>query len=103
MPLWSRNGQELFYRTVNQTGAAPQTLRKIDVTTDSSFAFTAEETVGIGTFMSVGYYRSFDVTPDGERFLVVLPAERTEVDTPQPRFIIVQNWFEELRRLVPTD
>ena len=50
----------------------------------------------------IGYYRSFDVTPDGERFLVVLPAERTEVDAPQPRIIIVQNWFEELRRLVPT-
>ena len=103
IPLWSRNGRELFYRTVNQTGAAPQTLRKIDVTTDPSFTFATEETVAIGTFMSTGYYRSFDVTPDGERFLVVLPAERTEVDTPQPRFIVVQNWFEELRRLVPTN
>ena len=53
--------------------------------------------------MSVGYYRSFDVTPDGERFLVVLPAERTEIDAPQPRIVIIQNWFEELRRLVPTN
>ena len=53
--------------------------------------------------MSVGYYRSFDVTPAGERFLVVLPDERTEVDTPQRRIIVVQHWFEELRRLVPTN
>ena len=53
--------------------------------------------------MSAGYYRSFDVTPDGERFLVVLPAQRTGVDTPQSRITVVQNWFEELRRLVPTD
>ena len=32
-----------------------------------------------------------------------LPAERTEADAPQPRMIVVQNWFEELRRLVPTN
>jgi len=40
----------------------------------------------------------FDIHPDGERFLVV--------DTPDLRdckVVIVQNWFEELKRLVPVD
>jgi len=44
----------------------------------------------------------YDVAADGQRFIMirnatnVSPAER-------PQFIIVQNWFEELKRLVPTD
>ncbi len=101
MPLWSRDGQELFYRTVNQTGDTPQTLRKINVSTKPAFTFTTEETVQIGEFMSFGYYRSFDVTPDGERFLVVLPPQAKDSDAPQPQINVVQNWFEELKERVP--
>jgi hypothetical protein len=41
--------------------------------------------------------RSYDVTPDGERFLMArLPAER-----PRPRVVVVINWSEELKRLMP--
>jgi hypothetical protein len=41
--------------------------------------------------------RSYDVTPDGERFLMTrLPGE-----LPRPRIVVVLNWFEELRAKVP--
>ena len=41
--------------------------------------------------------RSYDVTPDGERFLMTrLPDER-----PQPYVIVVLNWFEGLKAKVP--
>jgi hypothetical protein len=40
--------------------------------------------------------RSYDVMPDGERFLLTkLPGEQ-----PRPRVIVVLNWFEELRARV---
>jgi hypothetical protein len=39
------------------------------------------------------------VSPDGKRFLVVKPAPATQATAPQ--IIVVQNWFEELKRLVP--
>jgi hypothetical protein len=40
---------------------------------------------------------SYDVTPDGERFLLTkLPAE-----PPRPRLVMALNWFEELRTKVP--
>lgn len=90
------------YRTINQTGTAQQTLKKISVSTNPSFTFTSEEAVPIGRFMSFGYYRSFDVTPDGDRFLVVLLPKQSELAAVQPRDDIVVNWFEELNRLVPT-
>jgi len=41
--------------------------------------------------------RSYDVTPDGERFLLTkLPGEQ-----PRPRIVVVLNWFDELSAKVP--
>jgi hypothetical protein len=44
--------------------------------------------------------RTYDVSLDGQRFLMIkLPRS---VDSPTPRsVVIVQNWLEELRRLAP--
>jgi hypothetical protein len=41
--------------------------------------------------------RSYDVSPDGQRLLVSKHARTIE----QRRVRLVQNWFEELERLVP--
>jgi len=41
--------------------------------------------------------RTYDVSHDGRRFLMVKgPANQAS-----PQIVIVQNWFDELRRLVP--
>ena len=58
---------------------------------------------------SGGYYapgggefgRTYDISPDGERFLMI--KESGSDETSSTEFILVQNWFEELKRLVPTD
>ena len=44
--------------------------------------------------------RSYDVSPDGEQFLMIKESGG-EVTTAPQRFIVVQNWFEELRQRVP--
>ena len=46
--------------------------------------------------------RSYDVSPDGQRFLMIKPGQGSEETAARPSLVIVQNWFEELRRLVPT-
>jgi hypothetical protein len=44
--------------------------------------------------------RGYDVTSDGQRFLMVQNTERPPI---KPTYIVlVQNWFEELKHLVPT-
>jgi len=54
----------------------------------------------IGVFQFDDGGHSFDIANDGVRFLMV----RIEADFAQlSEFIVVQNWFEELERLVPTD
>ena len=42
--------------------------------------------------------RTYDVSPDGQRFLMV---KQLASQAAAPQIIVVQNWFEELRRLVP--
>ncbi len=42
---------------------------------------------------------SYDVSSDGSQFLMI----RRLIPPPQTQINIVLNWFEELKRLVPTD
>ena len=55
---------------------------------------STERSFSIGTpkklFAHLGGY---DVSADGQRFLVAEPAE----DAPEPMVRIVQNWYEEFR------
>ncbi len=43
----------------------------------------------------------YDVSLDGRRFLMVQPDGSTDSTAPAS-IIVVQNWHEELKRLVPT-
>jgi Tol biopolymer transport system component len=100
-PLWSRAGDRLFYRP--STIAAEITLKSVDIVTKSTFAFSNEQTLPIQGFNVVAYYRDYDITPDGERLLMLFPANRTTDtgESARPQIVVVENWFEELKRLVP--
>jgi eukaryotic-like serine/threonine-protein kinase len=93
-PLWAPNGQELFY--VGPDGVL------MGVRTDARGSlWSASSPLKIleGPYMTLSSIsgRTYDISPDGRRFLMVKrPANRAP-----PQIVIVQNWFEELRRLVP--
>ena len=56
-----------------------------------------------GNFSGRRDLRSYDVSPDGQRFLLLKPSgAATDEPGVGPRAILVQGWFDELRRLVPT-
>ena len=94
-PVWSRNGKELFYRNGN---------RMMAVAVETQPTFRPGATSLLFQKASAGRYFSdlnanYDVSLDGRRFLIVEP-----VDPFRPTEItLVQNWFEELKRLVPTE
>jgi arylamine N-acetyltransferase len=92
-PLWSRNGKQLFYRRQDQVWV-------VDVRTDGGFATSKPRLL----FERPGYYstspiRSYDLSLDSQRFLMMKLDQRKP--TPVTEMILVQNWFEELKRLVP--
>jgi hypothetical protein len=51
-------------------------------------------------YASWGAVRDWDVSLDGNRFLMVKLGERRP--EPVTELILVQNWFQELKRLCPT-
>jgi len=98
-PGWSRDGSEIFYRH-----PSIRTVRVVDVATDSGFSFGTERELPIARHVTFNDFRDYDITPDGQRFLMIFPQGETDsAESSTQRINVVLNWFEELKRLVPTD
>ena len=95
-PLWSRDGSELYYLEPGP----PSRLMSVSVNaTDTDFSFLDRTQIIPWPYRGVDNpYRTYDVSPDGKRFLAIKEGG-TEGATAQ--IIIVENWFEELKRLAP--
>ena len=60
----------------------------------------------IAGYLTFNDFRDYDILPDGEQFVMVFPADRTEATTTRPflnEIHIVFNWFTELFERVPVD
>ena len=94
-PLWAPNGQELFF--VASDGSLMAV--RVDAGGSSWRAASPVRVVeGLYINRTSRSSRNYDVSGDGKRFLMVKPPARQD---PAPQIIVVQHWFEELRRLVP--
>ena len=93
-PIWARSGQELVY--VSPTGA----LMRVGVTSGPSWATTTPTlAVKEGYVTNPNWWgRSFDISPDGQRFLMIKEGGIDGTTSP-PSIIVVQHWVEELKRL----
>lgn len=95
-PLWSRDGRELFYRDFSGAVMA--------VPVNDVSGFTAGEVMKIidgGAYTGGGPFgsaRTYDVSPDGRRLLMI---KRGDSSGDGGTIVVVVNWFEELKRLVP--
>src|SRR5207249_5067570 len=45
--------------------------------------------------------RSYEIAPDGQRFLLIKAGGGADQTAAPPSLIVVQHWLEELKRLVP--
>lgn len=93
-PVWSRNGRELFYR------AGDRVMR---VTIDASRGFKASKPQplfeGKYKLESATLLSSYDLAPDGRRFLMM----RSEQQTAPTRLNVVSGWFEDMKHRLPTE
>jgi eukaryotic-like serine/threonine-protein kinase len=93
-PVWNPNGRELFYRTQNK-------LMAVDIATQPSFSAGTPRRLFEGRYQPTTLtVPNYDVSPDGQRFLMLEPVEQDQVAPTQ--IVVVQNWFEELKQKVPT-
>ena len=90
-PLWGPNGDELFYR-------GPDGVMAVDVTTGEAFSRGTPRVL-----FPDPYFRragtAWDISSDGQRFLMIKLVSRAGADA----LLIVQHFFEELKRIVPVD
>ena len=97
-PVWAPDGRELFYRRRDLA------MMAVPVETEPTFRpGNAVMLFEARAFLQLPGPRAFDIAPDGQRFLMIkLDRETSEPPTPG-QINLVQNWFEELKRLVPID
>ena len=101
-PLWSPDGSELFYRT----GQGNLFIMASDVETEPVFrALTPQELFPGAAYDAVGEERMYDIGPDGDRFLLLKFAGEPEPNDERvfEGPVVVLNWFEELKELVPVE
>jgi hypothetical protein len=102
-PLWSRNGRELFYIEPGQS-QQPGRLMVVPVQTGPTFGHENPRALLAWPYEWGNPGRSYDVSPDGRRFLVVKTLEFDDAqNAPVSTISFVLNWFEELKRLVPAN
>jgi hypothetical protein len=89
-PLWSRNGRELFYRNGRDVMA-------VDVRTAPTFQAGKARRLFEGPYFQIAPSRHYDISPDGQRFLMVLPVNARQESTPRSLNVVL-NWFDDLQR-----
>jgi Tol biopolymer transport system component len=98
-PAWAADGRELFYVQADY-GNRTRTLLGVRISTAPEFQAGVPHVVFEHEDLAIAWGRSYDVSRDGQRFLMALTKERPG-DRAPTQMILVQNWFDELRRLVP--
>ena len=99
-PIWSPNG-EVFYRS-------PAGDRMFAVSAATAPALKVGPPL---LLFEAPYYISptnsprpqYDVTPDGQRFLLISSGRGPDAGAARPKIVVVANWLEELKRLLPAD
>src|SRR3984893_12581049 len=92
-PVWNRSGRPLFYRGGDK-------MMVVDIATQPSFTVGKPRMLFEGQYLpTTGTSPDYDVSPDGQRFLMLKPAEQAQAAPTQIN--VVLNWFEELKQKVP--
>lgn len=94
-PVWSRNGRQLFYRTLDN---------RIMVVTYEAMgnSFVADKPGQWSEKRFTEGFHNFDLAPDGRRFAVLVPPEGTVGQKASTQLTVLLNFFDELRCRVPS-
>jgi serine/threonine protein kinase/Tol biopolymer transport system component len=97
VPEWAHNGNELFFRTLdNQIMTARYSVR------GDSFVAEKPRVWSDKRIADVGGLPNYGLAPDGKRIAALMPAETPQAQMAQNHVIFLENFFDELRRRVPT-
>jgi serine/threonine-protein kinase len=88
---WARNGRELFYLD----GSKTLTAVPVQTSGPTFSAGTPAKVFDAAKYANWDPYRNYDVSPDGQRFLMIKDGPARN------QLIVVERFFEELKARVP--
>jgi len=97
-PLWSPDARELFY-------VGSESMMTVPIETEPTFTQgTVDLLFDLDPYLkpSDGGIRRIDISPEGDRFLMLKEGGGSDETAETTSIHVVLNWFEELKRLVPT-
>jgi hypothetical protein len=96
-PQWSEDGRELFYRTLGGG------MMAVSVETEPAFRVLGDaERLFDRPYFLFGSRRTYDVSSDGQRFLMVKVEESgADGEASGQRIDLTVHWFQELTERVP--
>jgi len=95
-PTWSPTGRAIYYRN------GEEMMMTLSVTTEPVLsAGPPQKLFAVSNWQRASSLssRSYDISPDGEQFVLILGEDESAAS----HLHLIVNWFEELKRLVPTD
>jgi serine/threonine-protein kinase len=94
-PRWARSGKELFYRNGRK-------MMMVAVSLEPEFNASTPRALFEGEYIDIGapsfVHPNYDVTPDGQRFVMLKPYEAPSAPS---QLIVALEWFDDLGRRVP--
>jgi serine/threonine-protein kinase len=95
-PAWARTGAELFYLDTSGT------LMVVPVRTSGATFSSGNATKVFDTqYATPDRSRTYDVSPDGKRFLMLKDDATRDPNSAPAGIVVVLNWFEELKAKLP--
>ena len=99
-PIWHPNGRELFFRNGRAVLSVPVE------TAGASFRHENPRVLFEGEYVPEGVEgysaRSYDLSPDGRRFLMMKELAGHEAGAETRQIVVISRWIEELKRRIAT-
>ena len=102
-PLWARNGRELFFLNGGRLAIVPVQTAGPTFSAGTPAIVFDNRWYYTGSRPDVSNGRTYDISPDGQRFLMIKDNQSVEENSTSTAtsMVVVLNWFEELKRLAP--
>jgi serine/threonine protein kinase/dipeptidyl aminopeptidase/acylaminoacyl peptidase len=96
LPLWSGDGRKLFF-----SSSDGRYMFAVAVQSRSTLVAGRQQVLFEPSVLAQAIgFRPYDLAPDG-RFVIIPSGQTKEADGPGSNLILVENWFEEVKRLMP--
>jgi hypothetical protein len=96
--MWSRSGRQLFFENLdNRVMTTAYSVQGNSFVAERPRSWSETKLSNL-----INTSRNIDLAPDGKRFAVILPAEDPGTQQTKSRVTFIENFFDEVRRRVPT-